>query len=72
LFSISRACIAAGVPVFSPHALRHRRISLWYLGGMPWATIGQHVGQRDLAVTANPYSHVLVSEDEIDYAEMLR
>ena len=25
--AISRACVAAGVPVFSPHDLRHRRIS---------------------------------------------
>lgn len=69
--AIQRACIAAGVPVFSPHDLRHRRISLWHLGGMPWATIGQHVGQRDLAVTANTYTHVLVDERELNYAELL-
>jgi integrase len=69
--AISRACIAAGVPVFSPHSVRHRRISLWHLGGMPWATIGQHVGQRDLAVTANTYSHVLLDERELDYGTLL-
>ena len=44
--AISRACTAAGVPVFSPHDLRHRRISLLHLAGVPWATIGQGVGQR--------------------------
>jgi integrase len=65
--AISRACTAAGVPVFSPHDLRHRRISLLHLGGVPWATIGQAVGQRDLAVTANTYSHVLTDERELDY-----
>ena len=37
---------------FSRHDLRDRRISLLYLGGVPWARIGEHVGQRNLAVTA--------------------
>jgi integrase len=69
---IQRACIAAGIPTFSPHDLRHRRISLLHLGGVPWARIGEHVGQRDLAVTANTYSHVLTDERELDYAEVLR
>ena len=53
--AITRACTAAGVPAFSPHDLRHRRISLLHLGGVPWARIGEHVGQRNLAVTANTY-----------------
>jgi integrase len=69
--AIQRACLAAGIPFFSPHDLRHRRISLLHLGGVPWATIGQHVGQRDLAVTANTYSHVLTDEAELDYATIL-
>jgi len=29
------------------------------------------VGQRNLAVTANTYTHVLADETELDYAEML-
>jgi integrase len=70
--AISRACTAAGVPVFSPHDLRHRRISLLHLGGVPWARIGEQVGQRNLAVTANVYSHVLADERELDYASALR
>ena len=35
---------------------------------MPWARIGEFVGQRNLAVTANTYSHVLIDETEVDYA----
>jgi integrase len=70
--AIARACIAAGVPAFSPHDLRHRRVSLLHLGGVPWARIGEHVGQRNLAVTANTYSHVLSDETEINYAELDR
>jgi integrase len=70
--AIARACTAAGVPAFSPHDLRHRRISLLHLGGVPWARIGEHVGQRSLAVTANTYTHVLVDEAELDHERMLR
>lgn len=58
--AISKACKVAGVPLFSPHDLRHRRISLLHLQGMPWARIADFVGQKDLTVTANTYTHVLV------------
>jgi len=38
-------------------------LSLLHLRGVPWARIGEHVGQRNLAVTANTYTHVLVDEE---------
>jgi len=69
--AIARACTATAVPAFSPHDLRHRRISLLHAGGTPWARIGEHVGQRNLAVTANTYTHVLIDERELDYTELL-
>jgi integrase len=69
--AIGKACRAAGIPVWSPHDLRHRRISLLHLKGEPWARIGERVGQRNLAVTANTYSHVLMDESEVDYAPLL-
>jgi integrase len=59
------------VPVFSPHDLRHRRISLLHLTGVPWARIGEDVGQRNLAVTANTYMHVLIDEAELDYEALV-
>ena len=65
--AIGRACKAAGVPLWSPHDLRHRHISLKHLRGEPWARIGEQMGQRNLAVTANTYTHVLSDEREIDY-----
>jgi integrase len=68
--SIAKACRAAGVPLFSPHDLRHRRISLLHLRGVPWARIGEFVGQRSLSVTADTYSHVLGDETELDYASL--
>jgi hypothetical protein len=38
---------------------------------MPWARIGEFVGQRNLAVTANTYTHVLADETELDYGVLL-
>jgi integrase len=38
--AIAKACKAEGIPTFSPHDLRHRRISLLHLSGVPWARIG--------------------------------
>jgi integrase len=69
--SIAKACRAAGIPLFSPHDLRHRRISLMHLGGIPWARIGEFVGQRDLTVTANTYTHVMLEEGEVEYERLL-
>ena len=69
--AIQKACKAAGIPLFSPHDLRHRRISLLHAQGWTWARIAAFVGQRDLTVTANTYTHVLADETELDYAELL-
>jgi integrase len=69
--AMAKACRGAGVPLISPHDLRHRRISLLHLRGVPWARIGEQVGQRNLAVTANTYSHVMLDETELDYAALL-
>jgi hypothetical protein len=33
--------------------------------------IGEALGQRNLAVTANTYSHVLADETELDYEALL-
>jgi len=69
--SIAKACRALGIPLWSPHDLRHRRISLLHLRGVPWVRIGAQVGERDLAVTANTHSHVMLDEGELDYAALL-
>jgi integrase len=69
--AIAKACKAAGIPVWSPHDLRHRRISLLHLRGVPWARIAEFVGQRKLSVTADTYTHVLMDETEVDYARLL-
>lgn len=69
--AITRACRDAGVPAFSPHDLRHRRISLLHRQGVDWARIGQRVGQRNLATTANRYTHALIDPREVNWSEVL-
>jgi integrase len=65
--AIARASKAAGVPVFSPHDLRHRRISLLHAQGRTCAVIGSFVGQRKLSITSDVYTHVLWDGAEVDY-----
>jgi hypothetical protein len=58
-----------------PRDMRHRRISLWHRKGVPWAPIGQLVGQRSLSVTADTCTHVLGADRELDHTglnELLR
>jgi integrase len=69
--AIARACRDAAVPVFSPHDLRHRRISLLHHEGMSWAEIGARMGQRNLSTTADTYTHVLMDYREIDRSKLL-
>jgi len=69
--AIGRACRASGIPVFSPHDLRHRRISLLHRQGRSWAEIARFVGQRKLSLTADVYTHVLSDGREIELAELV-
>src|SRR5262249_22682169 len=69
--AIGKACKAAGVPVFSPHDLRHRRISLLHRHGRSWAEIGVLVRQRSLRVTADTYTHVLIDGREVNLDGLL-
>jgi integrase len=70
--AIARACRASGTPTWSPHDLRHRRISLWHRQGETWALIGARVGQRSLSVTADTYTHVMLDDREIDHSQLVR
>jgi integrase len=58
--------LGAGIPAFSPHDLRHRRVSLMHLAGVPWARIGEQVGQDDITTTSRVYTHVVADEAELD------
>jgi integrase len=70
--AIGRVCNAAGVPRFSPHALRARRVSLLHKSGATWTEIGALVGQRSRVVTADRYSFVLGDYREVERSQLLR
>jgi integrase len=69
--SLARACKAAGVPVFSPHDLRHRRATLWHLGGVPAAQAAAWLGHSPQE-HLRTYAHAtLVDRAELDYPSLL-
>lgn len=69
--ALTRACRAAGVPRFSPHDLRHRRISLLVLRGVPIPRVSAFVGHRRGSITLDTYSHVLLDPSELEYAALV-
>jgi integrase len=60
-----RACQAAGVPSFSPHDLRHRRLSIWHLGGVPAKVLAERAGHARASMSLDVYSHVLLDPSEV-------
>jgi integrase len=68
--ALARACRTPGVPTFSPHDLRHRRISLLHEHRVSWPRIGEAVGHGDIVTTARTYTHV-IGDAEVDYEEVL-
>jgi integrase len=73
-FSQKCICVslAIGVSCCTRTPASARAASLLHLGGMPWARIGELVGHDDLVTTARTYTHVVVDERELDYADLLR
>lgn len=69
--AVTRACKAAGVPAFSPHDLRHRRASLWHLGGVPAAQAAAWLGHSPTE-HLRTYAHAaLVDRTEVAYQDVL-
>jgi integrase len=58
--------------MFSPHDLRHRRVSLLHAQGVSWARIGEAVGHDDITTTSRVYTHVVADERELRYEHLLR
>lgn len=69
--SIGEACRALGILLFSPHDLRHRRISVLHAQGQTLAQAAAFVGAKKLSITADVYTHVLVDAREIDLPALL-
>jgi integrase len=56
---IARACVAAGIPHFHPHDLRHRRITIWHHGGVPARVLAERAGHARASMSLDVYSHVM-------------
>jgi integrase len=69
--ALARACKAAAVPVFSPHDLRHRRASLWHLGGVPVVEAAAWLGHSPTE-HLKTYAHATLSDrSELKYRELV-
>lgn len=64
--AMGRACVAAGIPRYSPHDLRHRRVSLWHREGVPFREIAARVGHSRTSLTMDTYAHVILSEEDAE------
>lgn len=66
-----RACKRAGVERFGLHALRHRRLSMWPVQGVPIAEISKRAGHARSSMTLDVYAHVIADDRAIDRAAAL-
>lgn len=67
---MSRACVRAGIPVFTPHDLRHRYISLLVMAGVPVTRVSDLAGHSASSLTVDVYSHVMMDEEASVLEEM--
>lgn len=58
--SLRRACRAAGTTEYGPHALRHRRATIWVNDGVPLRQVAQLLGHTNPSTTLDVYTHVSV------------
>uniref|UniRef100_UPI0039835191 tyrosine-type recombinase/integrase n=1 Tax=Gaiella sp. TaxID=2663207 RepID=UPI0039835191 len=69
--ALGKACKHAGVPVFSPHQLRHRRATLWHLAGEPIAQAALWLGHSPQE-HLKTYAHAtLADRREVDYLDLI-
>jgi integrase len=57
--AMDRACKLAGVPLYSPHDLRHRRASLWHGQGVTLRDLMERGGWSRAEIAIDTYSHVM-------------
>lgn len=60
---LRRACLAASVPVVTPHGLRHSGATIAVAQGVPLHSVMRRLGHANIALTANLYSHASPEAD---------
>lgn len=58
-----RACLAAGIPTFSPHDLRHRRATIWHHDGVVAKQLAERLGHSRASMSLDVYSHTMRLEE---------
>ena len=61
--AMSRACSTAKVPHYSPHSLRHRRITIWHQSGVPARELAERAGHARPSMSLDVYSHVMPADE---------
>ncbi len=61
--AMGRACQAAGIIRYSPHDLRHRRVSVCHQEGVPFREIADRVGHARTSMTADTDTHAILAEE---------
>jgi integrase len=61
--AMKRACATARVPHYSPHDLRHRRITVWHQSGVVARELAERAGHSRPSMSLDVYSHVMPLEE---------
>jgi integrase len=61
--AMTRACRNAKVPHYSPHSLRHRRITIWHQSGVPARELAERAGHARASMSLDVYSHVMPPDE---------
>lgn len=65
-YDLERACRAAASGSYSPHELRHRRLSLWYRHGIDPVTVKGWAGHTKTSMGLDTYAHVIIDDPSAD------
>jgi hypothetical protein len=57
--AMKRACSTAKIPHYSPHSLRHRRITAWHQSGVVARELAERAGHARASMSLDVYSHVM-------------
>lgn len=56
---MTRSCRLAKIPHYSPHDLRHRRLTLWHQSGVPARELAERAGHSKPSMSLDIYTHVM-------------
>jgi integrase len=57
--AMTRACRDAKIPHYTPHDLRHRRLTLWHQSGVPARELAERAGHSKPSMSLDVYTHVM-------------